>query len=194
MKDILNKYMNRLTSLSEEEQQAIIEELNIEHFNKGEVLIRQGDIPTKCYFILQGCVRQYSVDEEGREITSNFYTEEQAIAVFNHHREDKSSDHTFTCVEDGVMVVGQLDIEQDMYNKYTQLETMTRRMIEENLSQVQAEFAVFIASSPEERYKTLLKKRPSLIDRVPQHQLASYLGMTPESLSRIKKRVFRDSM
>lgn len=194
MKDILNKYMNRLTSLSEEEQQAIIEELNIEHFNKGEVLIRQGDIPTKCYFILQGCVRQYSVDEEGREITSNFYTEEQAIAIFNHHREDKSSDHTFTCVEDGVMVVGQLDIEQDMYNKYTQLETMTRRMIEENLSQVQAEFAVFIASSPEERYKTLLKKRPSLIDRVPQHQLASYLGMTPESLSRIKKRVFRDSM
>ncbi|MUG68689.1 MULTISPECIES: Crp/Fnr family transcriptional regulator [Paenibacillus] len=194
MKDILNKYMNRLTSLSEEEQQAIIEELNIEHFNKGEVLIRQGDIPTKCYFILQGCVRQYSVDEEGREITSNFYTEEQAIAVFNHHREDKSSDHTFTCMEDGVMVVGQLDIEQDMYNKYTQLETMTRRMIEENLSQVQAEFAVFIASSPEERYKTLLKKRPSLIDRVPQHQLASYLGMTPESLSRIKKRVFRDSM
>lgn len=194
MKDILNKYMNRLTSLSEEEQQAIIEELNIEHFNKGEVLIRQGDIPTKCYFILQGCVRQYSVDEEGREITSNFYTEEQAIAIFNHHREDKSSDHTFTCVEDGVMVVGQLDIEQDMYNKYTQLETMTRRMIGENLSQVQAEFAVFIASSPEERYKTLLKKRPSLIDRVPQHQLASYLGMTPESLSRIKKRVFRDSM
>jgi len=193
VKDILFKYMTRWTSLSEEEQQAIINELHIEEFKKGTVLFRQGDAPTKCYFILKGCVRQYSVDEEGREATSNFYTEEQAIAIFNHHKSDKSSDHTFTCIEDSVMVVGHLDAEQNMYDKYRQLESMTRRMIEANLSQVQEEFAAFIASSPEERFKALLAKRPSLINRVPQHQLASYLGMTPESLSRIKKRIYRDS-
>jgi CRP-like cAMP-binding protein len=87
------------------------------------------------------------------------------------------------------MVVGDLETEKDMYNKHPQLETMTRMMIEENLGQVQEEFAAFIASSPEERFKTLQMKRPSLIDRVPQHQLASYLGITPESLSRIKKRL-----
>lgn len=69
---------------------------------------------------------------------------------------------------------------------------MTRKIIEENFGQVQEEFAAFIASSPEDRFKELLMKRPYLIDRVPQHQLASYLGMTPESLSRIKKRVHKD--
>lgn len=79
-----------------------------------------------------------------------------------------------------------------MYNKHPQLELMTRRMIEENFNQVQEEFAAFIASSPEERVKTLLMKRPTLIDRVPQHQLASYLGITPESLSRIKKRIYKN--
>ncbi len=95
------------------------------------------------------------------------------------------------CLEDSVVVVGDLDTEKDMYNKYTQLETMTRRMIEENFGQVQEDFATFIASAPEDRFKALLVKRPYLIDRVPQHQLASYLGITPESLSRIKKRLHK---
>lgn len=192
MKNILYKYLSRWTSLSEEDQQAIVDKIRIESFNKGTVLIEQGDVPAQCYFILQGCVRQHTIDEEGREITSNFYTEEQAIVVFRHGKSDKSSDYSFTCVEDSVMVVGDLNTEQDMYDEHPQLETMTRRMIEENFNQVQEDFAAFIASSPEERFKTLRKKRPSLIDRVPQHQLASYLGITPESLSRIKKRVHQD--
>lgn len=192
MKDLLYKYMTRWTSLSEEDQQAIVDEIRIEEFKKGTVLFKQGDVPSKCYFILKGCVRQYAIDAEGREITSNFYTEEQAIAIFNHHKPDKTSDYSFTCVEDSVMVVGDLDTEMDMYTKHPQLELMTRRMIEGSFSQVQEEFAAFIASSPEQRFRMLLLKRPSLIDRVPQHQLASYLCMTPESLSRIKKRIRQD--
>lgn len=192
MKDILFKHMTRLTSLNEEEQQAIVNEIHIEEFKKGSILLKQGDVPTKCYFVLKGCVRQYSIDEAGREITSNFYTEEQTISIFNHHKLDKSSEYTFTCLEDSVMVVGDLVPEKGVYNKYAQLESMTRKMIEENFGQVQDEFAAFIASSPEDRFKGLLMKRPYLIDRVPQHQLASYLGITPESLSRIKKRVHKD--
>jgi CRP-like cAMP-binding protein len=71
MKDILFKYMTRLTSLDEEEQQAIVNEIQIEEFKKGTILLRQGDVPTKCYFILKGCIRQYPVDEAGKEVTSN---------------------------------------------------------------------------------------------------------------------------
>ncbi|WIV17179.1 Crp/Fnr family transcriptional regulator [Paenibacillus polygoni] len=189
MEDILYKYMSKWTSLNKEYQQSIMNEIRIEQFAKGAVLIEQGDVPNACYFILKGCVRQYSIDEDGREVTSNFYTEEQAIAIFNHHKPDKTSNYSFVCIEDSVLVVGDLDKEKDMYNKHPQLESMTRRMIEENFSEVQEEYAAFIASSPEERVKTLLRKRPTLIDRVPQHQLASNLGITPESLSRIKKRI-----
>lgn len=193
MKSILFKYMSKLTSLTEEQQQAIANEIQIEEYKKGTILLGQGDVPTKCYFVLKGCIRQYSINEKGKEATSNFYTEEQAIAVFNNHKIDKSSEYAFACLEDSVLVIGDLDIEQDMYSKYTQLEVMTRKMIEENFGKVQDEFATFIASTPEERFKTLLLKRPQLIDRVPQHQLASYLGITPESLSRIKKRIKIDS-
>src|SRR6476620_5333474 len=112
MKKILMKYMTRLTTLSEEEQQAIIEEIQIEEYKKGTMLLRQGDIQTKCYFVLKGCVRQYSIDEMGKEVTSNFYTEEQAISNFNHHTQDKSSAYSLTCLEDCILVVGDLETEQ----------------------------------------------------------------------------------
>ena len=181
--------MNKYTSLSEEEQQEIVKDIPIEEYKKGTVLLRQGDVPGKCYFVLKGCIRQYSINEEGKEVTSNFYTEEQAIIIFNHHKQDKSSEYNLTCLEDSVLVVGDLSTEKDMYNKYNQLESMTRQMMEGNFGKVQEEFAAFIASSPEERYKAILRKRPHLINRVPQHQLASFLGITPESLSRIKKRL-----
>jgi CRP-like cAMP-binding protein len=91
------------------------------------------------------------------------------------------------------LVVGDLEGEKDMLQKYSQLETMIRKMVEENLGEVQDEMTSFIASAPEERYKALLRKRPDLTERVPQHLLASYLGITPESLSRIKKRINKEN-
>lgn len=63
MKEILLKYLTRFTILSEKEQQAIVEEIVTEEYKKGTILLRQGDVPTKCYFVLKGCVRQYSIDE-----------------------------------------------------------------------------------------------------------------------------------
>ncbi|WP_142300813.1 hypothetical protein [Niallia circulans] len=82
-----------------------------------------------------------------------------------------------------------MESEQIMYEQYAELESMTRRMMESYLIQTQYEYGQFIRSSLEERYKAIIGNRTDLLQRVSQHQLASYLGITPESLSRIKKRI-----
>ncbi|AXI10303.1 cyclic nucleotide-binding domain-containing protein [Oceanobacillus sp. 143] len=193
MREKLLKYMTEFTKLTEEEQQEITEAILIEEYKKGTYLIRQGDAPTtKCYFVLQGCVRQYTINESGKEVTANFYTEEQAILIFAFQDSSQTSKYSLTCLEDTVMVVGDFETEQEMYSQYSELEIMTRKMTEIYLGETQNEFAAFISSTPEERYKSIISKRPDLITRVPQHQLASYLGVTPESLSRIKKRMNKD--
>ena len=195
MIDILKKYMSDFTSMSEDEQQAISESLQIEEYKKGKYLLRQGELSDiKCYFVLKGYVRQFFIDESGKEVTSNFYTEEQAIPIINEKTQDDLSKYSLVCVEDCILVVGDVDSENTMFNKYPQLEIMIRKMMEINVGEIQEQFGEFIGSSPEERYESVLRKRPELIDRVPQHQLASYLGITPESLSRIKKRIKKNKL
>lgn len=188
IKDVLVNYMKRFSDVSEAELVRLAENVPVGGFKKGTVLLHQGEVPDKCYFILKGCIRQYAVDDNGKETTFNFFTEEQSVTIFNQHAEDKASNYSLSCLEDCVLVVGDLAAEQDAYDHHPVLEAMTRKMIEEDMGRIRDEFSSFVASTPEERFKALFEKRPELINRVPQYQLASYLGITPESLSRIKKR------
>lgn len=187
-KSILRKYLERYTDFEETQIDLVLNQIPVKAYKKGTCLLTQGEVPTKCYFVLSGCVRQYMISETGKETTFNFYTEDQAVTIYNQHKSDKTSDYTLVCLEDCVLVVGDLNAEQDMYEAYPELAEMTRQMMIQDFGNVQQEFAQFMASSPEERYRQLVLKRPGLVDRVPQNQLATYLGITPESLSRIKKR------
>lgn len=78
---------------------------------------------------------------------------------------------------------------KEMYHKFPQIETLNLALGEAIMAKHVEEFAEFKMASPEERYLNLLKNRPDLVQRAPQHQIASYLGIKPESLSRIRKRI-----
>lgn len=192
MHPALRQFLSQFSLLSEQEQDLIAEQLHVEKIKKGVVLLNQGEISTQCYFILKGCIRQFCLIDNGDstdEKTVEFFTEGQAVVLFSSYGQQKPSNYGFTCTEDCTLIIGDMANEQLMYDQFPKLLAITRSMTEEHFGKTQETFAQFITSSPEERYQQLLIARPELFQRVPQHQIASYLGMTPESLSRIRRRL-----
>jgi len=99
------------------------------------------------------------------------------------------SDYFISCVEDSIILISNEDMSAEVNSKFPKFEMMCRMLSEELLAKKQIDFDEFKTSSPEQRYVNLIKKRPDLIQRVPQHQLASYLGIRPQSLSRLRARI-----
>ncbi|MEI6412075.1 MAG: Crp/Fnr family transcriptional regulator [Bacteroidota bacterium] len=183
-------YISKFIALSDTEIRAILENINIRNFKKGAVLLREGQVSSLCYFILKGCVRQYYL-KDGEEKTTNFYTEGQPVPPYEGTFKKKPSKFYLACVEDTMLSVGTPADEAKLFAMFPHFEAVTRVAVEDELGKSQENMASFMINSPEERYQNLLETRPDLLDRVPQYQLASYLGITPESLSRIRKRIMR---
>lgn len=181
-------YFRKFSPLSDNEELAIRKNTSIRTFEKGTVLLEQGQIAQECYFVLEGCVRQWRI-EDGTEKTTFFYTEEQWVDSFESNINQVPSEYYFSCVEESVLVLGNQDKGDELLKQFPNFETIYRKILEKDLSHQQQMMASYITDSPEQRYLKLLENRPELIQRVPQYQLASYLGVQPESLSRIKKRI-----
>lgn len=184
----LQKFMQQFDGLTAEEQAQIAANLVVEAYPKGKLLVKAGETWRLCYFVLEGCLRQYKVVDD-TEVTTQFYTEREAAIDFNSYINQAKSDSYLVCMEDTIVIEGNPNQEADMYERFPKLQQITRAMMEQDFGKMQEQFSRFIASSAEERYTHLLNHRPDLLQRVPLQHLASYIGVTPESLSRIRKRI-----
>ena len=192
MEEILWDFISKHLTLTEEEKTAILD-LNIfKAVKKGSILLEQGQRSEEGYFVLKGCIRSFYV-MDGEEKTTAFYTEMEGITP--HCVIDKKpSEYFLACVEDSIITVSTPDMEEAIFEKFPRFETLCRILSEQLLAKNQTSFDEFRTSTPEHRYLKLLKTRPDLAQRVPQYQLASFLGMTPQSLSRVKARVMTKNL
>ncbi len=193
MNQYIENLLNQVPGLSPEEKHELASQLPVKEFEKGTILLQQGNVCTHCYHVFSGLVRQYFIDEEGNEKSVAFYCEGQTAALLDAESLDTVSRFFWKCEEDSVLLAGDLRSESDVLSRFPALQNLIRDMLQKALSTSQNTFASFVSSSPEERYQHLLNTRPDLFKRVPQHQNASFLGISPESLSRIKKRLSSSS-
>lgn len=188
MNNELRSFLQQFTILKESELASLLEDLIVKRIKKGTVLLKEGAVPKNCYFVLKGCIREYTI-VDGVEKTIAFFTEDYGAVSSKSYSEQTASTSNLVCVEDVVLLVGDPVHDQKMFKKYPSLISIMTKIMEKEWEKTKVDFAKFIISSPKKRYLNLLENRPELLNRVPQHQLASYLGMTPESLSRIRKRI-----
>ncbi len=187
MENELIKYLLKYTTLSDELRNIINDCTIIKTYKKGTILLNEGELSNESYFVLKGCVRSYLI-KDGDEKTIEFYTEEQPLLPISYDKEIPSEQY-LECIEDSVLSVNTPKHENEMFLKYPQFESICRVMSDVMMTNFQESIMNYKITNPEERYLFLLNKKPDLIQRVPQYQLASYLGIKPESLSRLKKRL-----
>ena len=187
MQDLLFDFISKYISLTEDEKNAILSLDIFRSVKKGTILLREGQKSKDDYFVLKGCIRKYYIIN-GEEKTTAFFTEMEGVTP-HCVKNNAPSEYFISCVEDTILTATNSDMEPETFSKFPKFEILCKIVAEEHLAKQQINFDEFKIFSPEQRYLNLLQSRPDLIQRVPQHQLASYLGIKPQSLSRLRARI-----
>ena len=187
MKNEFRTFISIFPFLNSEEAEIIVQNTLLQEFKKGYLLLKEGSISKECYAVIRGCVREFYL-KDGIEKTTAFFTEGESVNSFSSYTNQVPSKHFLECSEDCLLTVGNQSLVDQMCERIPRLTEFIKNEVEKDAEALQERMASFMTSSPEERFSDLMKNNPGLMNRVPQHQIASYIGVTPESMSRIKKR------
>ncbi|CAH0136058.1 hypothetical protein SRABI27_02956 [Pedobacter sp. Bi27] len=151
------------------------------------ILLREGQISRTMFFIEKGCLRTW-VNNDGREITTQFFFEGGKISSIESFMANQPSLYSIESIEPCIL---QTITQQEFLNTLENSPQLKEKMQEhlfKRLLQSQKTFYSYLKNNPQQRYKELAEEHPHIIQRIPQHYIASYLGITSVSLSRIRNR------
>ncbi|GAA3583047.1 Crp/Fnr family transcriptional regulator [Snuella lapsa] len=189
MDNVIFDFLSDYLEISEEEMENISRQNVIKSFKKGAILLSEGEIASECYFVLKGCVYSYYL-VDGEVKVTGFYTEKQPVTNVSYSTK-KPSEYYLECLEDCIVAVSTAERSAELMRKVPRLLTASTTVLADQLANQQIKYDDFIKLSPEKRYQNLQKNSPDLLNRIPQYLIASYLGIKPESLSRIRKRLVK---
>ena len=140
-------------------------------------------------FVEKGLLRSYSVDEKGSEHILQFAPEGWWIADVYSFFTGENSAYNIDAIEDSELLLITNPAIEQLYERVPKFERYFRILTQNNMVAMQKRLTSELSSSAEEKYLKLISAYPNIVARVPQHMIASYLGLTPETLSRIRKRI-----
>lgn len=192
MTNRLINYFQKITTLTSDESKILSESMVVNNFKKGSFLIKEGQYENDSFFVIEGLVRQYKI-VDGDEITTNFFTEEQWIINFESIEGKSISKYYLLCAEDTTVVIGDEEKALKLFKQFPKFERVSRQIMETVFKEQQEQMISYLTDKPEKRYLRLLATRPDIFQRVAQYDIASYIGVKPESLSRIRKKLAQKS-
>jgi len=185
---LLRKYISQFLTFTEDEWQLHQALLSRRFLKKGEFILRGGEVCNHVTFINKGHFRSYNITE-GNEITFNFAFEGNYVTDYTSFVSRRPSEDYIVAMDDAEILQMKYEDLQAAYEKSPVWQKFGRLIAEFVLIHISQRNKSLLFNTPEERYLNLMKERPKVFERVPQQYIASYLGIKPESLSRIRKRL-----
>lgn len=189
MKEQIKTYFNRYVTFSDAEIDSIYSQLKIKTFRKKEYLLKENTICRYNYFILKGVVRSYYIDEKGKEKITLFAIDNWWVTNIESFIKQTPSTQYLQAIEETTVLYISKDTLEVLYIEFPKLERLFRIITENMLIAHLRKNDVFLQMKSKERYLDFIKKLPDFVQRVPQYMIASYLEITPEYLSELRKNI-----
>jgi len=183
----LRRHIETIIPLTDSEFEEFVSILSVEKFRKDEFIIRQGDVVTKEYYVLEGCIQAYHSAESGARSVLQFAIEDWWISDFTAFYNETTASLNVKCIEDSVVLGLQKEHLEEFYKRVPKFERFFRIKVTRAFLSLKNRVLSGIDKSGKERYLDFCNTYPNIEKRVPNYQIASYLGIQPQSLSRIRK-------
>ena len=191
MYELFFQKFNEAVLLTEEEQEMVSTYLMPKKLRKKQYLLQEEDICKYIAFVEKGVLRAYTVSEKGAEHIFQFALEGWLIADLYSFLTGEPAAYNIDAMEDAELVLISKPAHEELLKKLPKYETYTRLQLTGAYIAMQRRLTSIISLPLEERYAYFTSLYPNIIQRVPQHMIASYMGVTPETLSRVRKRLTR---
>jgi CRP-like cAMP-binding protein len=186
-------YYSMMPHLTEADWQALEERLTIKTYKKGDYIVKQGDVCNYVYFINAGFLRFYKIID-GKEISTGFIGANEYVSSYGSFLRRQPAFENLEVLEEAELHCLSYDDMQFLYKHHPVYQMFGRVIAEQLFIWINDRTNALLLLTPEQRYENMIKNESELLQRVPQYMLASYIGVTPEHLSRIRKKMMTKSI
>jgi CRP-like cAMP-binding protein len=190
MVDNLLAAIKAITHLPEIEIKKLVAVAQPLSLKRGDAFIREGDVPKKFAFVNAGLFRYFYTNQKGNEFTKGFFPENSFITSYSAMIKEKPSYYTIEALEDSDISIIDYTQWKLLFNNHPCWSSVLIALLEKGYIKKEAREREFLLLDAATRYRSFLDEYPGLEQRIKQHIVASYLGITPESLSRIRKTIY----
>jgi CRP-like cAMP-binding protein len=187
--DVLIGYFDNMIPLNKEEKELVKGKFHHRLYRKRQYVLQEGDVCAYMNFVVRGCLRMYKIDEQGNTHIIQFAAENYWITDIGSFHGLQPSGLNIDALEDTVVLQINRDELITLYTQAPKFDRIFRVLIENSYVRLQQRLLQNISSTAEERYKFFLDVYPHLANRLAQVQIAAFLGITPEFLSRLRNRM-----